>query len=466
MKSVNNISGILFVYIVFISNHLYGQSTSEKLRKEQDRLESKISNTKSLLNKTKNNTEASLNELKIIDNQIKFREELLMNFDNQIRGAELQVSKKDRQIKDLHQKLDRLKLQYKKLLLYAYKHRNKYGKMMYIFSSDSYYTALKRNKYLKKISDVQKKQFLIIKQHQGLIKEEISSIQKEKSRKLVVLEEKKKEKELILKDKEKQQKVYQSFKSKESELLAQLEADERKKEVLKSKINAAIKKEIQEANIRAGKAAAEAKKKKEAAEAKKKATANATATKETKTPVSSSTETSKASETAKATESSASETESKKEDVFAETKESAALGKNFESNKGKLPWPVDKGTITEGFGKNAHPTLENVYTNNSGIDISTPKSAKVRAVFEGEVTSILNIPGAGKVVIIKHGNYRTVYTNLQETYVSAGSKVNTKQSIGSLIVTSNSTVSVAHFEIHQVVGSTVQCLNPTLWVTH
>lgn len=464
MKNVNSKLKLLFFGVVLLINHIaFGQSTSEKLKKEQDRLESKISNTKSLLNKTKSITEASLNELKIIDNQIKFREELLTNFDNQIRGAELQVSKKDRQIKELHQKIDRLKVQYRKLLLYAYKHRNKYGKMMYIFSSDSYYEALKRNKYLKKISDIQKKQFLIIKQHQGLIKQEISSIQKEKSHKLVVLEEKKKEKESILKDKEKQQKVYQSFKSKENELLAQLEADEHKKEVLKAKINAAIRKEIQEANIKAGKAAAEAKKKKEAAEAKKKAAA-AAAAKESKSP---GTTTSPAAET-KATETTAeeTETESKKEEVFAETKESAALGKSFESNKGKLPWPVDKGTITEGFGKNAHPTLDNVYTNNSGIDISVPKSAKVRAVFEGEVTSILNIPGAGKVVIIKHGNYRTVYTNLQETYVSAGSKVSTKQAIGSLIVPANSSVSIAHFEIHQVIGSSVQCLNPTLWVTH
>lgn len=450
---------LLFCFVLLISQRVIGQSASEKLKKEQDRLESKISNTKSLLNKTKSSTEASLNELKIIDNQIKFREELLMNFDNQIRGAELQVTKKDRQIKELHEKLNRLKVQYKKLLLYAYKHRNKYGKMMYIFSSDSYYEALKRNKYLKKISEIQKKQFVLIKQHQGLIKEEITSIQKEKSHKLVVLEEKKKEKEAILLDKDKQQKVYQNFKSKENELLAQLEVDERKKDVLKSKINAAIRKEIQEAAVKAGKAAAEAKKKKDAAEAKKKAAA--TAAKETKVPVSTPPAETKVSETATTSESDA-----KKEDVFAETKESAALGKSFESNKGKLPWPVDKGTITEGFGKNAHPTLENVYTNNSGIDISAPKSAKVRAVFEGEVTSVLNIPGAGKVVIIKHGNYRTVYTNLQEAYVSAGSKVSTKQAIGSLIVTSESSVSVAHFEIHQVVGSAVQCLNPTLWVTH
>ena len=109
---------------------------------------------------------------------------------------------------------------------------------------------------------------------------------------------------------------------------------------------------------------------------------------------------------------------------------------------------------------------ENVFTNNSGIDITTPRSAQVRAVFEGEVTSILNIPGAGKVVIIKHGNYRTVYTNLQNTYVSAGMKVDTKQAIGSLIVSANSQFSVAHFEIHQVIDNNVQCINPILWINN
>ena len=453
MRNARNKKLAFFIGMILLMNQsVISQVSSEKLRKEQDKLENKISNTKSLLNKTKTNTEASLNELKIIDNQIKFREQLLSNFDNQIKGAEIQVSKKDLQIKQLHSKLKTLKLQYKKMLMYAYKHRNKYGKMMYIFAADNYYQALKRNKYLEKISDIQQKQFLIIKQHQGLIKEEISSIEKEKQLKLTVLEEKKKEKELILKDKEKQQQVYQNFKSKENELMAQLKEDERKKEVLKDKINAAIRKEIAEATIKAGKAAAEAKKKKEEIAAKKKATKKETTTlnPETKTD----------------TEEVQSETVSKKEETFTDTKESVALGKSFESNKGSLPWPVNKGTITEGFGKNAHPTLDNVYTNNSGIDISAPKSAQVRSVFEGEVTSVLNIPGAGKVVIIKHGNYRTVYTNLQNTYVTAGSKVSTKQAIGSLIVSQSSSVSVAHFEIHQVNGSIVQCINPALWVSH
>jgi septal ring factor EnvC (AmiA/AmiB activator) len=443
MKNVNK---TFLVFLVLISFASFGQSTSEKLRTEQARLEKKISNTKSLLDKTKSNTEQSLNELRLIDNQIKFRQELVTNFDNQVRGAEVKVLEKDSEIKELQQKLSRLKAQYKQLLLYAYKHRNKFGRMMFIFSSTSYNEAIKRGSYLERIADIQNKQFLIIRQHQGLIKEEIQSIEKEKQYKLMVLEEKRREKSAIEKDKKKQELTYKKFKQEENKLLAQLKEDERKKEVLKQKISAAIQKEIADAEAKrkkAEKAAAEAEAK------KKKASSSGTA-----------------STTGTSTTAKPEATVEKKEVAFTETKESAALSKSFEGNKGKLPWPVDKGSITEGFGKNAHPTLEGVFTNNNGIDISAPKNAQVRSVFEGEVTSVLNIPGAGKVVIIKHGNYRTVYSNLQDTYVKSGSKVSTKQAIGSLLVKEGSSVSVSHFEVHQVVGTVVQCLNPTLWVTH
>lgn len=454
MKNVTNFRLICLICgLLLVHNWVIGQTSSEKLKKEQDKLEKKISNTKSLLSKTKSNTEASLNELKIIDNQIKFRETLLKNFDNQIRGAELKLSKKGSQIQSLRKKLKKLKEQYRKLLLYAYKHRNKYGKMMYLFSSTSYNQAIKRNKYLKKIGDIQQKQFLIIRQYESLIKSEISSIEKEKHLKLEMLNEKMKEKEEIEKDKEKKQVVYQKFKKEESKLVSQLKEDERRKEILKEKINAAIRKEIANAEKKARLAAEKAEKEKKKKETTEKA--NTTA-------VNPSTSTATPSDIKKETSAAP----AKKEVVFTETKESASLGKSFEANKGKLPWPVEKGTVTEGFGKNAHPTLENVYTNNNGVDISAPQNAQVRSVFEGEVTSVLNILGAGKVVIIKHGNYRTVYSNLQDTYVTVGSKVSTKQVIGSLIVPQNSSVSIAHFEIHVVTGSSVQCVNPSLWINH
>ena len=455
MRSVSEIRIILiFIGLLVINVTSYAQNSSEKLKKEQDKLEKKISNTKSLLSRSKTNTEASLNELKIIENQIEFRENLLRNFDNQIRGAEIKLTKKSTQINALRNKLKKLKEQYRKLLMYAYKHRNKYGKMMYIFSSTSYNQALKRNKYLQKVGDIQQKQFLIIRQYEGLIKNEITSIESEKKYKLEMLNEKKKEKEEIEKDKVKKEVVYQKFKNEESKLMSQLREDERKKEILKDKINAAIRKEIANAEKKARLAAEKAEK---AEKAKKKAEQSAIATNNSST---SSKTTTEVKESKKETITTA-----KKEVNYTEnTKEAVSLSKNFEANKGRLPWPVEKGSITEGFGKNAHPTLDNVYTNNNGIDISTPQNAQVRSVFEGEVTSVLNILGAGKVVIIKHGNYRTVYSNLQDTYVTVGSKVSTKQVIGSLTVPQGSSVSVAHFEIHVVNGGSVQCVNPSLWV--
>ena len=448
MSNVNSRVIILF-FFCFAFSLVQAQSSSLKLKKEQERLEAKISDTKSLLNKTKNNTEASLSELKLIESQIKFREELVANFDLQIRTADKEVSKKQEDIVELRSKLEEMKEQYKKMLLYAYKHRNKYGEMMQIISSESFYEAKKRKKYIEKLAALQQQQVFIIQQNEELLKNEIAFIEEEKQRKLAVLLEKKKEKESILQDKNKQQEVYQKFKSKEAELILELQEDELKKEDLKDRINKAIRKEIEQANKKAEEEALKRKKAAEAAKKKEKERLAALAEKSKDN-----------------SESDITESPSMESIIFKDVNENITLDKNFQANRGKLPWPVEKGSITESFGKNAHPTLENVFTNNSGIDITTPRSAQVRAVFEGEVTSILNIPGAGKVVIIKHGNYRTVYTNLQNTYVSAGMKVDTKQAIGSLIVSANSQFSVAHFEIHQVIDNNVQCINPILWINN
>jgi septal ring factor EnvC (AmiA/AmiB activator) len=297
---------------------------------------------------------------------------------------------------------------------------------MYVFSSSSYFEAVKRVNYLKRIADIQQKQFKLIKQSQQSIHKEISKIQTEKEKQESLLQTKIAEKDNILKDKQKKEQSLAKLKKDEAKLMAELKETERKKAELKRRIKQAIDKEIADSEAKAAK------------QQKKSETKNAS-----KTSTSSGT-------TAKPSE--------KKTVVVTETKES------FESNRGKLPWPVLKGTITESYGKNPHPTLANVYTNNNGIDIGAPKGAQVRAVFEGEVTSVLNIPGAGKVVIIKHGNYRTVYSNLQESFVSVGTKVSTKQAIGSLLPDEDGSLSTAHFEIHQVVDGAVNRINPTLWL--
>ncbi len=429
MRSVINLIVILLVAFTGFS-----QKSSEKLKKEQERLEAKIANTKMLLQKSQSQTLNSLQELQVLQSQIKFREQLLRNYDNQIRSAELKIQDKERQISGLQEKIKRMKMQYKKLLVYAYKHRNKFGKMMYIFSSESYYEAVKRSKYLKQIAELQRSQFERIKQNQLLITDEIKSIDAEKTQKLAMLDEKKSEKKAIEEDKKKQEIVYQKFKQEEAVILDKLKKEQEQKEVLRQRIDAAIRREIAEAEAR--------RKKEEEARRKREAEANKTNT------------------------GSKPVTDTKPSPSFEETKEAGIISKKFEGNKGRLPWPVSKGTITEDFGKNPHPTLKEVYTNNNGIDISAPRNAQVRAVFDGEITSVLNIPGAGKVVIIKHGNYRTVYSNLKEVYVSSGDKIKTKKAIGSLLSKDGQDLSIAHFEIHKVDGTNVSCLNPSLWIAH
>lgn len=424
----------LFIVLLISTGIVWSQKKSDQLQAEQNKLEKKLSTTKSLLDKVKKGTESSLNELKLIENQVKNRELLVRNFDNQIRSAELTISSKGDQIKELQKRLVRLKEQYKKLLIYAYKHRNKSAKMMYIFSSSNYFEAVKRTSYLKRLSEIQQKQFKVILQNEKTIHKEIRTIKQEKDHKKLLLEEKIIEKQQIEKDKSSKQLALEKLRKDESSLMAELREQERQKAELKRRIKLAIEKEIAEAEAKAKKEA-----EKKASLASKNTSSSPTKTTTTSTPA-------------------------KKEVAFTDTKENIALGKNFESNRGKLPWPVSKGSITENYGKNAHPTLPNVYTNNNGIDIGAPKNSQVRAVFDGEVTSVLNIPGAGKVVIIKHGAYRTVYSNLQEAYVSVGDKVSSKQSIGSLLADEEGNLSTSHFEIHQVVEGTVQRINPTLWL--
>ena len=436
MKSAHK---LIFV-LLLCCNWAFSQNTKDKLIKEQERLEKNISETKSLISKTQSSTAATVNELKLIDNQIRLREELLNNYDNQIRGAELKIEQKDKQVVVLEAKMIKLKEQYKQLLIYAYKHRSKYGKVMYLFSANTYYEAIKRNKYLKKINEIQQQQRLIILQHQNMIQTEKKSLMEEKVHKQEVADQKRKEKEYILKDKEKQQETFTKLKGEEAKLMNQLKEDERKKAQIQAKIKEAIQKEIaaEEARKAAARKAAEAKR---AAEAKKAAEGKTKPT-ETGTPPA-------------VTE--------KPDPKFSESIE-LTLNKDFELNKGRLPLPVASGSITGKFGEQPHPFLKGIVTNNNGIDISAPKNAQVRSVFEGEVTSVLTLPGAGKIVIIKHGNYRTVYSNLQETYVGVGSKVSARQNIGSLLSVENEKISVLHFEIHLVKDGQILKNNPGLWI--
>jgi septal ring factor EnvC (AmiA/AmiB activator) len=436
MKSATKILGLI-CFLLF-TGALSAQSKSEKLKKEQVKIEKRIKNTKSLLDKTKNKAQSSLQELELVEAQISTRETLVKNFDEQVRAAEFEMIGKANDIKHIQARQKNLKKQYKQMLLHAFKNRNKLGKLMFVFSARSYSEALHRNNYLEKMKEIEKTQFQLLRKNQEIVEGEYVQISSEKNTKEQALNEKIKEKELIEQDKKLKEEIYNKLKKEEETLRNNLAKDEKEKQLLKTKINAAIQDELKKSSSSSTK---KTKSKNKSKDSKKK----------------------KSSIEKKVNDSSSKKIE---EVTYVETPESSSLGSSFSSNKGKLPFPVGSGTITEKFGTNPHPTIKNVFTNNNGVDISTAKNASVRSVFDGEVSSVLTIPGAGKVVIIKHGNYRTVYSNLRECYVSVGSKVSTKQSIGSLLTHESGANSIAHFEIHLVSGGNIQCLNPSLWLSN
>lgn len=427
---------VLFLgFFLAVSTTTWSQTSSQRLKNEQKTLEQQIANTKVLLEKSKKNTQTSLEEVHLIDRQVQYREQLLRNIDNQIRSSELKIEQKEGRIQELSDEIAKLKSQYSKLLLLAYKKRSKYGELMYIFSAKSVEEALKRKLYLEKLAEIQKKQLRLIQQNQVLLKEEIEALGKERKNQLALADQKKAERAEILKTKIAKEEIYQKLKKQEDEILKQLREQEENRERLKQEVAAAIKREIAEEQARIEKARREAEARRKAEEERRKE-----GTPTVETPKS-------------------------KDEEFLVTAESNLVGKSFASNKGRLPWPVAKGTITSDYGKRKHPTLPNVYTQNNGVDISTSLNANVLAVYKGEVTTVINIPGAGKVVIIKHGNFRTVYANLQDVYVTKGSIVETKTPIGTLLPNTAGNISVAHFEVHETEGNSVTQLNPNLWLS-
>jgi len=444
---------VISLFLFFVVQFGFSQTNSKSLKKEQQQLESKISNTKKLLKQVKSNQQNSLNAIRLIDNQIKSREDLVRIYDIQVRAAEIEIIEKKQRINRLKERISNLKTQFRSMMLYSYKHRGNHRNIMFILSSQNYNEAYKRNNYLKKLAEIQKKQVAIIKQNQKVIYSDIQTINNNKQEKLSIIEEKKTEKKLIEIDRGVKQQTFNKFKQEEKNLFTQLEVAERKKQNLKQEITKAIKLEILIEQKKQEEIAKKERTKKEKTEKEK---TEKLANEEKKVV---NAETKKENLESKSIEN----TENKIVSTYTEPKESIALGKNFQLSKGLLPWPVNSGSITEKYGKNPHPTLNGVVTNNNGIDITCSIGSNVRAVFGGEVSSIFSIQGAGKVIIVKHGNYRSVYSNIKDTYVKIGAKVATKQNIGSLIQEGN--ISICHFEIHQVINGVTQSLNPSLWIS-
>ncbi len=407
MKTVINSLLILLVIFIFSVNVFSQEKESDRLKRQQKELQDKITFTENLLKSTESNKTNLTSSISLISNKIRYREALLNNITIQLKTLNSEVKELSEELEYLNKQLIGLEQQYKNMLIQAYKIRSESASVFFVISSSNYNQAIKRMAYLNQLTKHRADQIKKIRALRLTIEEKKRGIELKELNQQKLLVNKENEKTRYLKDRQKKLTVIKSLEGEEKKLQDELQAQRNKASQIKKAISNAIKKEIAEAQKR----------------------------------------------------------EKAKPKSLAETKEIQLNNAGFESNKGRLPWPVSKGEITKGYGRQAHPVHVGVYTNNKGIDISTVKGASVRAVYKGKVTSIINIPGAGKAIIVSHGNYRTIYSNLQTVYVQKGDELETKQELGALLLNSNGSFSEVHFEIIKISSEgQINNLNPSFWI--
>jgi len=406
----------LFLVCLLSVSYSFSQITKEKLQGDKKQLESDIAYTDKLLSQTKKNKQISLNQLIILNNKINQREQLISNINKDIKDIEYKININTNEITKLTAEIKKLKADYAKMIFWAYKNRNSYSRLMFLFASDDINQAFLRLKYLQLYIDYRRKQSELIVKKSELLKDKIAELVKIKSSKSNLLKSKEAEKILLANEKEEKNTAVKSLQKKEKELLKSIKEKEKEAKKLQKSIENLIAEEIKKVS-------------------RNNITINSVTPKKT-------TNISKTS----------------KELGLSESE--LILSENFTSNKGKLPWPTEKGIVTSTYGEHPHPILSGIKVKNNGIDILTDNGAIARAVFDGKVTGVISIPGANKVAIIRHGEYLTVYSNLTEVYVKTGDIVKTKQNIGLVYTDTDESKTELHFEVWY--GKTLS--NPLTWL--
>jgi len=390
----------LYIILALLSFNIYSQ-TREELEKQKKRKQQEIAYTNKLINETRKSKKTTLNHLKLINKKINIRQEIITDIKYEINLINEKIDENNIIINSLQDDLKRLKQEYAKMIYYAYKNSNSYSRLMYVFSSKDFNQAYKRIKYLQQYSKFRKRQVEAIKATQKVLELKLGDLKNKMEEKQKLISSEKKETNNLNSEKQEQGKLIGKLKDKEIMLKKRLAKHRKAAIKLEKAIKDLIAKEI----------------------AKSKA--------------------------------------SNKEKEYKLTPEEKLISKNFGENKGRLPWPIIRGVITSSFGKHEHEQLKGVEVNNDGIIISTQKNSTARAVFDGVVRQVITIPGKHVVIIIRHGNYFSVYSNLKEAYVAQGQKVSSKEEIGLIYTDGNDNTTNLELQIWKGTSK----MNPQYWLS-
>ncbi len=408
------VRSLLLATLVLAPAFTNAQSRKE-LEKKKDALDKQIKATSALIAAGEKEQKSTQRQLELLQAQIQQRQELISTMNSEVFRVEKEIAENEDLVSSMERDLVKLKDEYARMVQYAYVNRSSYDRLSYIFAAESFQQAFRRSRYLEQLAEQRRQQAALIRDTQTSLTGKVNELKGRRTEKVSLLNEQLQEKKKLSTDKNSQESTLESLRKEENKLRETMRKQEKKRTDLAAQIRKAIEAEVRRSSKPA--------------------------------------KTGTGSKPAKAG--------GKLE--LEMTPEARDLNADFEKNKGRLPWPVAKGTITSTFGKHPHPVLKGIIVENNGIDISCEKGANVRAMFRGEVSSVIVIPGAGKAVVVSHGAYRSVYSNLREATVNKGQKVDTKANVG--VVMTDEDGSTAHVEIWKITseGDLIK-VDPAAWI--
>ncbi len=386
----------------------------ESLEKQRGQLQKEIRSVSNGLKQVRSSRHEKATELRVIQNKLELRNKLIKNLNSEISLINQNIQKAGKNIARVQKKLDTLRSEYAKMVVYEYKNRNNYNTLFFILSANSFNDALKRFQYLRQYRQYRDHEAERIKRIEQEMKDKLEELKEMKTKRSASLASAKQQKIRFVQEKGVKDSIIKTLKVNEQDLERKIAAKKKESRALSRKIVEVIRKQIEIARRKA----AEEARRKAIAEARRRAASGE------------SEEGNKGEASADSAYLAAGESEAVgSKSILNTTPEAKALSASFSANKGKLPWPVSHAVVSGLFGVHQHAVLSNITVDNDGVILQTNAGATVRSVFKGEVVAVRRISERW-LVIVRHGEYFTVYANLAAATVSGGDHIGTGQPIG------------------------------------
>ena len=466
-----------FIFLITTTLLWSQDNQQKKLEERKVKIQQEIRENETKLQTVKKKEKTATKAIVLQSNKIKLKEELIATTEKQKSLLSNSITVNQAQIAKLEKELELLKADYAKMIIQSYKSRSEESRAMFLLSSESFFQAYKRAQYMKQYTNYRRLQGLEIKSKTNVLYTFNAKLDVQKSEKEQLIAENDKERLSLEKEKLEQVKLVESLKKDKKKIIAEIKKKQQESKSIDKKIDKLIRAAIAEANRKAAIEKAAKEKAKADAISKANALAKAKALEKKK-------EIEKANALAAAKAKAASKPAPKPIPIPKEVEKAIAKvepasepvksvsstkielssdGKvdsdNFKANRGKLPWPVERGYISLGFGDQAHPVYKTLVIHNSGLEFTTDSGSSARAVFAGVVTSVIIISPVNKLVMLQHGDFFTIYQNLSSVNVSKGDNVSIRQSLGK-IKTNGDGKTILKFAITQNTTYT----NPRSWL--